>query len=583
MSSSTLAPSIVHGRSLPAVPLGNAKALLVATALLLALGTSVVGLADAKVICNPEPQCSSGGGGSGPTIKAVSAYPDPVDLGGTTTFDVEASGGSSYSYAYSELPPGCSSSNTPALSCTPTAVGIYEVTIKVSDSSGTTTTEYPISVVPVPPSISSFSASPSTVETGQGTQFTVSASQGETPYTYSYLNLPTGCASSNTATLSCTPTAVGTWPYVQVTVTTADEGVAYATTTLTVTQGPSVVLTLTPTTVAPGSYAYVAASASGGSGNYKYAFYGPVSHWAGCQTLGNILEDCQAPQTSGSYLVGVTVTDKAGAQVQATAMVVVGSALYATVLVTDGPYLACNEVSLSSYGSPFTSQECGNGDPQGFTAPALTDINITVTAVGTGSLNFWFEYIANPPGPCTAGGSCPSSTAVAGHASASGSGTVTLTSVPEPLYPSTVIWLQVNGTGNNEILSWAPVAGNTAWIEGTVASIAMSGCPSNTEPSIDSGWSGWAIYFPQCSETWLENAFTAGDVGWTLVGVLAATGVGEVALEIAVFAFTEISATVLASYFDQGAGASVEVPWDLIGATTCAGAPSSGYSSWYAF
>jgi YVTN family beta-propeller protein len=63
------------------------------------------------------------------------------------------------------------------------------------------------------PSISSFSATPSTVEVGSTTIPTttlrVHALSGEGVLTYSYTGLPTGCFTSNTSSLDCTPTLAG--------------------------------------------------------------------------------------------------------------------------------------------------------------------------------------------------------------------------------------------------------------------------------------------------------------------------------------------------------------------------------------
>ena len=83
-------------------------------------------------------------------------------------------------------------------------------------------------------SVSSFVASPATVQTGATTYLNATVSGGTQPLTFSYFGLPTGCASANTASLACIPTAAGKF---NVTVTVSDSSglTASRTTLLTVT------------------------------------------------------------------------------------------------------------------------------------------------------------------------------------------------------------------------------------------------------------------------------------------------------------------------------------------------------------
>lgn len=70
-----------------------------------------------------------------PSIVSFSAQPSSIALTSSTTFDVSASGGSgTLSYAYSSLPPGCSSQDTASLPCVPTSPGVYSVGVTVTDS-----------------------------------------------------------------------------------------------------------------------------------------------------------------------------------------------------------------------------------------------------------------------------------------------------------------------------------------------------------------------------------------------------------------------------------------------------------------
>ncbi len=75
------------------------------------------------------------------TLSSFTASPPGTVLGGTSVLTVTAYGGTTpYTYAYSGLPPGCFSSNSPSLSCTPSATGSYEMRVYVNDSASATVT-----------------------------------------------------------------------------------------------------------------------------------------------------------------------------------------------------------------------------------------------------------------------------------------------------------------------------------------------------------------------------------------------------------------------------------------------------------
>ncbi len=70
------------------------------------------------------------------SVSAATSLP-VLDLGGTTTFRVSASGGAPpYSYFYSGLPLGCATANESALPCAPTVTGAFDVYVTVTDSAG---------------------------------------------------------------------------------------------------------------------------------------------------------------------------------------------------------------------------------------------------------------------------------------------------------------------------------------------------------------------------------------------------------------------------------------------------------------
>ena len=103
-------------------------------------------------------QCNNCQGGSYPyttdsntvthlTVKAPVATPTSVQTGLTVQFSISVSGGTApYTFDWTGLPAGCSSSNTAQLSCTPTATGTYSVEVTVTDSRGSTLTSLPVTI-----------------------------------------------------------------------------------------------------------------------------------------------------------------------------------------------------------------------------------------------------------------------------------------------------------------------------------------------------------------------------------------------------------------------------------------------------
>ncbi len=75
-----------------------------------------------------------------PSISSFSATSTDVTTGSSTTLTVVVTGGSgTYRYAYSGLPTGCAGSNASSITCTPTAAGLFPVTVVVTDTLGVAT------------------------------------------------------------------------------------------------------------------------------------------------------------------------------------------------------------------------------------------------------------------------------------------------------------------------------------------------------------------------------------------------------------------------------------------------------------
>ena len=152
-------------------------------------------------------------------VATVVAAPSETDVGLKVAFAISASQGTGlFSYSYQGLPPGCSSSNTPSLSCTPSSSGSYIIAVSATDGAGVIATSSVAVTVNPDLSITSFSPSASSIGLGNETTLTVSVFGGTEPYSYEYSGLPPGCSSDNSDVLSCTPTAGGSYT-IQVSVT----------------------------------------------------------------------------------------------------------------------------------------------------------------------------------------------------------------------------------------------------------------------------------------------------------------------------------------------------------------------------
>ena len=160
-----------------------------------------------------------------PVITGFNATPTATDVGKSATLTVSASQGSgSFNYVYSGLPSGCSTSNTPSITCTPLVSGRATIIVTVTDSEGKYTTAALNLTIGATPTLS-VTDSPSSINTGQSVTFTVTTTGGDNPFSFRYAGLPAGCSTTNAATLTCNPSAAGTFT---ITVTGTDQATSSA-------------------------------------------------------------------------------------------------------------------------------------------------------------------------------------------------------------------------------------------------------------------------------------------------------------------------------------------------------------------
>lgn len=251
---------------------------------------------------------------TGPSISSYTASPSPIALGGTTFLNVTATGGvGPLTYAYSGLPAGCASTNVTSLACTSTATGTFTVMAIVHDSAASPHFTYgnaTFTVTGIGPTISSFTASPTSYPQGGSTSLTVVASGGIGPLSYAYSGLPSPCVGTNASSISCSTTLVGTYP---VTVTVSDSAstphTATQTTSFTVTTNAPIIssFTISPSVIVAGGTVTLTAVVSGGVGTLLYSYAGLPSS---CPSQDLTSFTCTT-STAGTYTVTLNVSDSA--------------------------------------------------------------------------------------------------------------------------------------------------------------------------------------------------------------------------------------------------------------------------------
>jgi YVTN family beta-propeller protein len=244
-----------------------------------------------------------------PEISTFVASPDPIHLGGATTFTVTAEVAlGSLSYSYVSLPTGCHTLNASSLECTPSQVGTFTVTVIVESTYGQyaeANTSLKVTP-PTPPTITSFTADPSSLYVGQTTELLVQAS-GQS-LTFAYSGLPAGCTGGNAPQLNCTPSRSGTYS-VQVTVTDSEGGSVNATLELEVLFPPTLTLvsfTTSNSSVPVGSAVHLTVSFVGSVGYVTIQY----SHLpSGCSSTNSSGLNC-TPTEVGTFNITVEVTDQ---------------------------------------------------------------------------------------------------------------------------------------------------------------------------------------------------------------------------------------------------------------------------------
>ncbi|MCI4335074.1 MAG: hypothetical protein L3K04_05565 [Thermoplasmata archaeon] len=249
----------------------------------------------------------------GPSVVAwASAAPAVIDIGQSTSLDVTAiSSHATYTYTYTGLPTGCTSSNTSTLSCTPTALGPFKVHVNVTDSGGGTGfANLTVQVDPLP-HVTSFTSQWAIVTKGVPTNFSTLATNGTGAYSFSYTGLPGGCSSANTPTLECVPAGTGSFT-VQSKVTDSVGGSGTASIGLVVNPRTGLAGAFAnPNAIDLGQSAVLTANATGGTVPYSYVWSALPG---GCSSQNVSALSCH-PNGLGSFAPVAHVSDVFGVAV----------------------------------------------------------------------------------------------------------------------------------------------------------------------------------------------------------------------------------------------------------------------------
>lgn len=243
-------------------------------------------------------------------ITGFSANPQNVSLEWATTLSVTTTGGTApLAYAYTHLPPGCTSTDASADTCNPTASGHYNATVEVIDSStpaqhAWANASFWVEPAPPPLVITSFSATPNPVVVGSKTVLNVSTTGGDGWPAYVYTGLPPGCTSEVTWNLACTPTATGVY---EVEVNASISSSSYANARLNLTVVPPLAITsftASPNPVFAGAESVLTVTTAGGAGTPTYTYHGLPP---GCVGSSVSSLDC-TPSTAGTYPIDVNAS-----------------------------------------------------------------------------------------------------------------------------------------------------------------------------------------------------------------------------------------------------------------------------------
>ena len=325
-----------------------------------------------------------------PSVSAPTPGHSAADVGQTIAFTTTATGGSgtytTYTWYESSALFGCTLANAPTISCTPTGAGTFNVSVKVTDSNGVSSSYAASGKVVVSPAlaISTPTLNVTSSDVGQPISFSTTVSGGSGGLTFVWSGLPVGC-SGTAQTIVCSPTAPVANTSVTAKVTDSNGGTATSLSLLvTIYPDPTV---RTPSASRPGAdvgqTVTFSTTGTGGRGPLMYVWTGLP---AGCSGGGPVVRCAPTAPVSGTSIT-VSLTDANGFEVTSggltftvTAPPVVSTPVPSRASVDLGQSVTFNVTASGGFGSLTYAW---SGLPAGCSGTAAS-IACTPTAVAAG-------------------------------------------------------------------------------------------------------------------------------------------------------------------------------------------------------
>ena len=300
-----------------------------------------------------------------PIVGRLLTTPGSADVGGALQINATPfNAPENITFNYTELPPGCVSANQSVLSCRPSSIGNFSLSVTLTAPGGYTTTEATTLTVRSDPTLRNFSVTPGNLTVGSPVTISTSVAGGTPPYRYAYTGLPNGCSAVDRPSLNCTPQENGSFS-VGVTVTDTADWVLHGSALLVINPLPEISqLRFSPPTIDLGMTVEIQVILSGGTAPFTYAYTGLPAGCAGADT-GTL--SCK-PTSVGSSLITVRATDAFGWNATATGRLGVNANL-----------------AIQSFGANLSRVDAG------------IPVTFTLDAVG-GTGNLTVAYSGGPPG-----------------------------------------------------------------------------------------------------------------------------------------------------------------------------------------
>ena len=135
-----------------------------------------------------------------------------VDVNRSTTITARTSAGAGgWSYAFAGLPPGCPAPSGATVTCQPSAVGSYAISVVVRDANGAMAEASATLLVQPTLGFAVASIDPNPVSVNTTLRLDFSVEGGSSPYSFAYAGLPPGCFSQPASALTCAPRSPGVY------------------------------------------------------------------------------------------------------------------------------------------------------------------------------------------------------------------------------------------------------------------------------------------------------------------------------------------------------------------------------------